>query len=354
MVDTGRSVVPNAVLVSHSQQVFAVVGVDRTLPVPIRSRDWLFVLEALVYGGTLEQAYHRFKGAGFAREMDLGGPAGEPVVVRISPNRILVSRSSGEAMDLVGQQMGVLAAHFAGHDFDEAQSSISTLEEFAVAVDQLAACGLVSPARGTLNWGDFRRLGPFCPAFGTSRGTPIDRVYLGQFIEQVRDQVAGVVLEIGGTADNRERYGLQGCTAYHSLEMEAGPGISHVGDAHDSGLFEADSYDAILLFNVLEHCHTPQAVVDNIHRWLKPGGVCLLMVPNAQRVHDYPGDFWRPMPEGVRHLFRDYDETQLFVYGNPTTCIASLMGVSAEELSPQEINVVNPEYPVATCVMATR
>ena len=36
----------------------------------------------VTFTGTLEQAYHRFKGAGFAREMDLGGPAGEPVVVR--------------------------------------------------------------------------------------------------------------------------------------------------------------------------------------------------------------------------------------------------------------------------------
>ena len=352
MIDLGRTYLPNTALVSHSQRVYAIVGEDDTLPVPVLNREWLFIMEALVYGGSLDQAYQRFSGD--VREGEPNGSPSEPVVVHLTLNRILVNHSSGEVEDVVGQPFGVVAAQFAGHDFAEPQAPISSLENFAITVQHMAACGLVAPVRGTLDWGDFRRIAPFCPTFGTSRGTPIDRLYLSQFIDRIRDQVTGQTLEIGGIVDNQEMYGLPGCTDYHSLEMQAGPGITHVGDAHDSGLFEPATYDSILMFNVLEHCHSPQTIVDNVQRWLKPGGACFLMVPNAQRVHNYPADYWRPMPEGIGHLLRNFDETKLFVYGNPTTFIASVMGVAAEELTPQEVSVCNPEYPVATCAVASR
>jgi hypothetical protein len=60
------------------------------------------------------------------------------------------------------------------------------------------------------------------------------------------------------------------------------------------------------------------------------------------------------MPEGIKHLFRNFKETQLYVYGNPVTFIAAIMGVAAEELAVNEIDVCHPEYPVAICAVATK
>jgi hypothetical protein len=42
------------------------------------------------------------------------------------------------------------------------------------------------------------------------------------------------------------------------------------------------------------------------------------------------------------------------VYGNPLTVVASFLGIAAEEVSPQELDAWHPEYPVATCLVATK
>jgi hypothetical protein len=34
--------------------------------------------------------------------------------------------------------------------------------------------------------------------------------------------------------------------------------------------------------------------------------------------------------------------------------VASFLGIAAEEVSPQELDAWHPEYPVATCLVATK
>lgn len=45
--------------------------------------------------------------------------------------------------------------------------------------------------------------------------------------------------------------------------------------------FPADSFDAVSMFDVLEHLATPRQYVQEIHRILKPGGVLLIETPNV-------------------------------------------------------------------------
>lgn len=49
----------------------------------------------------------------------------------------------------------------------------------------------------------------------------------------------------------------------------------------ESADFPADSYDAVTLFYVLEHVAEPRAVLERVHRWLRPGGTLLLRVPHT-------------------------------------------------------------------------
>ena len=78
MIDLGRTYLPNTALVSHSQRVYAIVGEDDTLPVPVLNREWLFIMEALVYGGSLDQAYQRFSGDVGVVSRALSGSLGSP------------------------------------------------------------------------------------------------------------------------------------------------------------------------------------------------------------------------------------------------------------------------------------
>lgn len=214
--------------------------------------------------------------------------------------------------------------------------------------------GLIAPVASSLAWGDLRRLVPICPWFGFSRGTPIDRYYLEHFARDVREQVCGCVVDIGGRPAFWQKLGFARVSRRCVVDIAPQSGVDVVGNAADPLLFEADSVDGVLAFNVLEHCPVPQAVVDAVRRWLRPGGKLFCMVPSVQRVHRMPSDYCRLLPAALEVLFRDWSTMRLHVYGNPLTSIAALMGVAAEELDVGELDALHPDYPVATCAVATK
>jgi SAM-dependent methyltransferase len=227
-------------------------------------------------------------------------------------------------------------------------------EDFAREVQRLYVEGFLTTLAERLDFGSFKRYGPLCPNYGYSRGTPIDRYYLEKFIAEIRDQVAGDTLEVGGRRENQKLYGFNNPHSYTTMDVEPHPDVAVVADVHHADAFKADSFDTVVILNVLEHCENPSLAVANVHRWLRNGGRVFCMVPNAQRVHGAPHDFWRPLPAAIKLLFSAFSRRQLFVYGNTLSTIASLMGVAAEELSPTDLDWHDRDYPVATCIIAEK
>jgi SAM-dependent methyltransferase len=228
------------------------------------------------------------------------------------------------------------------------------LEGFQRGVQVLGQWGLLVPAPGHVGWGQLRRLTPIGRNFGYRRGKPIDRYYLDKFIDLIRPLVQGSTLEIGGSLSNGAAFGFTQATEYHALELHPSPHVDYAGDVHDGSLIEADVFDSIVCFNVLEHCTRPWMVVENMHKWLKKGGKAFCMVPNAQRVHEMPRDYWRPLPSAMESMFDSFTRVQLHVYGNLITHTASFYGIACEELNPEELDYTHPDYPVATCIVAEK
>jgi SAM-dependent methyltransferase len=166
--------------------------------------------------------------------------------------------------------------------------------------------------------------------------------------------VKGNTLEIGGAVTNGAAFGFSRTTEYHALDLSPSPYNDFAGDAHDPSLIAADTFDSIVCFNVLEHCTKPWIVAENIHKWLKKGGTAFCMVPNAQRVHELPRDYWRPLPSALESMFDRFAQRQLHVYGNMMTHMASSYGIACEELTPHELDFAHPDYPVATCIVAEK
>jgi 2-polyprenyl-3-methyl-5-hydroxy-6-metoxy-1,4-benzoquinol methylase len=102
----------------------------------------------------------------------------------------------------------------------------------------------------------------------------------------------------------------------------------------------AEAYDAVTLWHVLEHVTTPGAMLDEIHRILKPGGVLLVSVPNfgspEARVAG-PGWFHLDVP---RHL----------VHFTPNTLDAALRGAGLEPVSSAGFA---PEFDAFSFVQST-
>lgn len=62
------------------------------------------------------------------------------------------------------------------------------------------------------------------------------------------------------------------------------------------------SVDCVLLTEVLEHCHDPDAVLAEVARALRPGGFLFLTVPFIWPMHTVPHDEFRYTPFALRRL----------------------------------------------------
>lgn len=189
------------------------------------------------------------------------------------------SRATRQVLQGIGIRLGLCFNH--------------TRPRFGELFEKLENRGYLLPVVGGINWGHLRRANPFCPVFGYSRGTPIDRYYLNRFIAEIRDHVHGDVVEIGGKNDNKNKYGFFRASRYRGLDLAASAGVDVIGDAAQSQCLPAASLDTVVAFNVLEHTPRPWEVVANMQLWLREGGVACCMVPNAQRLHQAPEDYWR-------------------------------------------------------------
>lgn len=66
--------------------------------------------------------------------------------------------------------------------------------------------------------------------------------------------------------------------------------------------FPAESFDAALCTQVLEHVPEPGRVIAEIARVLRPGGRLFLSAPQSWHLHQAPHDYYRYTAYGLRHL----------------------------------------------------
>jgi SAM-dependent methyltransferase len=88
---------------------------------------------------------------------------------------------------------------------------------------------------------------------------------------------------------------------YVNFDLFATKGVDVQGDAHAlpfaDGQFQRVECDA-----VLEHVVDPERVAREIERVLRPGGYAHLVTPFCHPFHEYPKDFRRFTPDGLRLL----------------------------------------------------
>ncbi len=77
--------------------------------------------------------------------------------------------------------------------------------------------------------------------------------------------------------------------------------------------FEDNSLDSILSTQVLEHVKNPVLVLKEFFRVLKPGGKCLITIPQWNELHEEPNDFFRYTKYGIRQMLLQAGFDILFV-----------------------------------------
>ena len=140
---------------------------------------------------------------------------------------------------------------------------------------------------------------------------PIDMDYLVQQIEARR--VHGSVLEIG-SRDREEGGGntRRSCESrglrWEGADIEPGAGVDHVLDILDRAQLESlgQRWDSVLVFNLLEHVYDPIRALENTLQLVAPNGSCVVVGPCVWQIHDYPRDYWRPLP----HFYEEFANRQ--------------------------------------------
>ena len=108
------------------------------------------------------------------------------------------------------------------------------------------------------------------------------------------------ILDIGGSFRDRKEM-LFDLGSISTLDIEPGPGIDLVGDAHKLPLTD-NSFDLVALFMVLEHLEEPGVALKEIARVLKPQGLLLLTTVQYWHNHPCPKDYYRYTRTGLEYL----------------------------------------------------
>lgn len=217
------------------------------------------------------------------------------------------------------------------------------------------------PPVGWVRFGSLRRTSPISSAWGHDRGRPINRQYIESFLSDHADDIRGRVLEV---ADNHYTVRFGGPRVTQSDVLHAAPGnprATLVGDLAKTEDLPADAFDCIILTQVMQYIYDARAAARNLHRALKPGGVVLATLPGLEKVSAPDdtawGDYWRFTPTSARALFAEaFGATTVTTraYGNVFAAVASLAGLSQEDVRRSELDALDLDFPVIVAVRATK
>lgn len=228
----------------------------------------------------------------------------------------------------------------------------------SVLAKRLAGPGLTTRVRclmhgyGLPRWGNLRRTTPFSSSFGFARGTPIDRYYLHRFLDAHRDRITGDVLEV----QNNSYTGRFGHDVARADTFDIVPQFAptHLCDfAHCGDVIPSGAYDCLLLPNTLPHVRELDRALAHALRVVRPGGTILASAAGLLPLTGDVPDYWRMSPDGWREkLAAAWPGATIDIagHGNCLAAAASQMGLALEELTPAELDVHDPRYPVLTTI----
>jgi SAM-dependent methyltransferase len=208
------------------------------------------------------------------------------------------------------------------------------------------------PPPGAVRMGDLRTTRPFDETFGYGRGGPLDRVYIEEFLADHAADVRGRALEVGDPSYTL-RFGGDRVTRADVLHVDAAnPHATVVADLEHWPDAPEAAFDCVVLTQTLHLMYDVRGALGTLNRILRPGGVLLLTVPGitpidrAEWRHTW---YWSFTEHALRRLLADAfgaGRAEVTTYGNVLAATGFLYGLGAGELTPEELAVRDPAFPV--------
>ncbi len=201
---------------------------------------------------------------------------------------------------------------------------------------------------------------PIDPNWGFERGTPIDRVYVEEFVGSYAADVRGRVLEIAA-ADYTTRFGHDVERVDILMATEGNPQATIVGDLTDAPHIPDDAFDCAIVTQTLQFVYDVRSALATLQRVLAPGGVLLATVPGLTKISppedDEYGEWWHFTARSAGRLAEEAfgaGNVETRSYGNVLSAAGFLYGLAASDLTPAELAAHDRLYEVTVGVRAVK
>ena len=140
--------------------------------------------------------------------------------------------------------------------------------------------------------------------------------------EHVTRPVGKTVLDVGSFAVGHtyrpmcESLGLQ----YTGCDIQPGDNVDLV--IPELGVWDIGKFDIVISGQCLEHVRMPWIWIRQLAATVATGGTVILVAPWVWRIHRYPVDCWRFLPDGMAALLE---------WGG-LQCIATGIGISSDNV----------------------
>ena len=147
----------------------------------------------------------------------------------------------------------------------------------------------------------------------------------------------GIVLDVGSWDAPYKK--LIPHTRYLTLDLtdEHKPDI--VSDVHEIKC-RSNIFDTIIATEVLEHLYNPQKAINELHRILKPGGVCIASTRFFYPYHPVPKDYFRFTWDSLKYLFRDFSHVEVHSHGGKLQTLWQI--INYRKTTGIFLNIFNP------------
>jgi predicted SAM-dependent methyltransferase len=202
-----------------------------------------------------------------------------------------------------------------------------------------------------------RSLEPISHKYGFDRGTPVDRYYIEQFLQEHQGDIAGHCLEVTDPTYTK-RFGAGRVTQSDVVDINVKNEMATIiADLRDARDIKDNTYDCVIATHTFGVIDEYQKAIAECYRILKPGGVLLSTVASLGVAAELNLSYWRFTTTSARYAFGKIfspDHVVVQSYGNVLSGQAYWVGLSTHELTEEELAHNDPRYSIVVGIRAVK
>jgi SAM-dependent methyltransferase len=197
-------------------------------------------------------------------------------------------------------------------------------------------------------WLAVKSVKPLSQKFGFDRGNPIDRYWIESFLTDHKRKVKGRVLEVVDSTYSQKFD--SGVTKFDVVDLDPkNKQANIIGNLKNLTMVKDNTYDCIILTQVLGMIDDYDRAIKECHRILKKGGYLLVTSScfsslKSGDINEQP--YWRFTPASGNYMMKKhFKKVTVKSYGNVLSGQCFWAGLAQEELTKEQLEYNDPSYP---------